>query len=94
MLQLLARRIREASREAAAAEGWDFPEHPSYPVIDAMVVDFERGGRAAGAGFYDYADGKRAGLWSGLKQWESVDLAGMVMGAIFIFFYFKKISCH
>jgi 3-hydroxyacyl-CoA dehydrogenase/enoyl-CoA hydratase/3-hydroxybutyryl-CoA epimerase len=69
----LARRIREASREAAATEGWDFPEHPSYPVIDAMVVDFERGGRAAGAGFYDYADGKRVGLWSGLKQWESVD---------------------
>ncbi len=69
----LARRIREAGREAAAAEGWDFAEHPSYPVIDAMVVDNERGGRAAGAGFYDYVDGKRAGLWSGLKQWETVD---------------------
>ncbi len=68
----LARRIREASREAAVAEGWDFPEHPSYPVIDAMVVEHERGGRAAGAGFYDYADGKRVGLWSGLAQWETV----------------------
>ena len=68
----LGRRIREASREAAAAEGWDFPEHPSYPVIDAMVVDFDRGGRAAGAGFYDYADGKRVGLWSGLaEKWGS-----------------------
>jgi 3-hydroxyacyl-CoA dehydrogenase/enoyl-CoA hydratase/3-hydroxybutyryl-CoA epimerase len=69
----LARRIREAGREAAAAEGWDFPEHPSYPVIDKMVVDVERGGRAAGAGFYDYVDGKRAGLWAGLKEWETVD---------------------
>ncbi len=68
----LARRIREASREAAVAEGWDFPEHPSYPIIDAMVVEHERGGRAAGAGFYDYADGKRVGLWSGLTQWETV----------------------
>ena len=68
----LARRIREASRNAAAAEGWDFPEHPSYPVIDAMVVDFDRGGRAAGAGFYDYEDGKRVGLWSGLDdKWGS-----------------------
>ncbi len=68
----LARRIREASREAAAAEGWDFPEHPSYPVIDTMVVEFDRGGRAAGAGFYDYADGKRVGLWSGLAEnWGS-----------------------
>ncbi len=70
----LGRRIREASREAAAAEGWDFPEHPSYPVIDKMVVDFERGGRAAGAGFYDYADGKRTGLWSGLAQTWGADI--------------------
>jgi 3-hydroxyacyl-CoA dehydrogenase/enoyl-CoA hydratase/3-hydroxybutyryl-CoA epimerase len=31
-----------------------------------MVVEFERGGRAAGAGFYDYAEGKRLGLWDGL----------------------------
>ncbi|MEI2622354.1 MAG: 3-hydroxyacyl-CoA dehydrogenase NAD-binding domain-containing protein [Candidatus Nanopelagicales bacterium] len=70
----LGRRIREASREAAAAEGWDFPEHPSYPVIDKMVVDFERGGRAAGAGFYDYADSKRTGLWSGLAQTWGADI--------------------
>ncbi len=68
----LGRRIREASREAAAAEGWDFPEHPSYPVIDKMVVEFDRGGRAAGAGFYDYEDGKRVGLWPGLLEtWGS-----------------------
>ena len=64
----LGRRIREASREAAAAEGWDFPEHPSYPIVDKMVLDFERGGRAAGAGFYDYADGKRVELWPGLVE--------------------------
>jgi 3-hydroxyacyl-CoA dehydrogenase/enoyl-CoA hydratase/3-hydroxybutyryl-CoA epimerase len=31
-----------------------------------MVVEFERGGRAAGAGFYEYVDGKRLGLWDGL----------------------------
>jgi 3-hydroxyacyl-CoA dehydrogenase/enoyl-CoA hydratase/3-hydroxybutyryl-CoA epimerase len=64
----LGRRIREASREAAAAEGWDFAEHPSYPIVDKMVLEFERGGRAAGAGFYDYADGKRVGLWPGLVE--------------------------
>ena len=64
----LGRRIREASREAAAAEGWDFAEHPSYPLIDKMVVEFERGGRAAGAGFYDYEDGRRTALWSGLAE--------------------------
>ena len=27
-----------------------------------------RGGRLAGAGYYDYEDGKRAGLWKGLKE--------------------------
>ncbi len=69
---ILGHRIREASREAAAAEGWEFPGHPSYPVIDKMVLEFERGGRAAGAGFYDYEDGKRVGLWPGLVEtWGS-----------------------
>ncbi|MCU0264925.1 MAG: 3-hydroxyacyl-CoA dehydrogenase NAD-binding domain-containing protein [Actinomycetia bacterium] len=64
----LSRRIREATRAAAAEEGWEFPDHPAYPVIDAMVLTHVRGGRAAGAGFYDYAEGKRVGLWSGLSQ--------------------------
>jgi 3-hydroxyacyl-CoA dehydrogenase/enoyl-CoA hydratase/3-hydroxybutyryl-CoA epimerase len=59
----LARRIREASRAAAEAEGWDFEEHPSYPVIDRMVLEFERGGRAAGGGFYEYHEGARTSLW-------------------------------
>jgi 3-hydroxyacyl-CoA dehydrogenase/enoyl-CoA hydratase/3-hydroxybutyryl-CoA epimerase len=31
-----------------------------------MVDDAGRGGRGAGAGFYDYSDGKRLGLWGGL----------------------------
>jgi 3-hydroxyacyl-CoA dehydrogenase/enoyl-CoA hydratase/3-hydroxybutyryl-CoA epimerase len=64
----LARRIREASREAAAAEGREFEEHPSYPVIDTMVLQFERGGRAAGGGFYEYHEGRRVGLWPKLKE--------------------------
>ena len=69
---VLGHRIREASRQAAEAEGWEFPGHPSYPVIDTMVLEFERGGRAAGAGFYDYEDGKRVGLWPGLaEKWGS-----------------------
>ena len=63
----LARRIREAARAAAAAEGSDFPEHPSYAVIDTMVTEKDRGGRAAGAGFYEYSEGKRVGLWTGLS---------------------------
>jgi 3-hydroxyacyl-CoA dehydrogenase/enoyl-CoA hydratase/3-hydroxybutyryl-CoA epimerase len=65
----LGRRIREAARDAAATEGRSFDEHPSYAVIDRMVLEFDRGGRAAGAGFYDYDDGgKRVGLWPGLAE--------------------------
>ena len=62
----LGRRIREEGRIAMEAAGQSFPDHPSYPVIDRMVVEFDRGGRAAGAGFYEYAEGKRLGLWDGL----------------------------
>jgi 3-hydroxyacyl-CoA dehydrogenase/enoyl-CoA hydratase/3-hydroxybutyryl-CoA epimerase len=32
-----------------------------------LVDEAGRAGRAAGAGFYDYADGKRQGLWAGLR---------------------------
>jgi 3-hydroxyacyl-CoA dehydrogenase/enoyl-CoA hydratase/3-hydroxybutyryl-CoA epimerase len=31
-----------------------------------MIDEFGRPGRSGGAGFYDYADGKRATLWPGL----------------------------
>ena len=62
----LAQRIRKAAKAAIEAEGGEYPDHPSYAVIDAMVDTHGRGGRAAGAGFYDYADGKRVGLWSEL----------------------------
>ncbi len=64
----LGRRIREEGRVAAKEAGQDFAEHPSFPAIDKMVVEFERGGRAAGAGFYEYADGKRLGLWDALGE--------------------------
>lgn len=64
----LGRRIREEARAAAAAEGKDFPDHPSNAAVDTMVVELERGGRAAGAGFYEYAEGKRLGLWDGLEE--------------------------
>jgi 3-hydroxyacyl-CoA dehydrogenase/enoyl-CoA hydratase/3-hydroxybutyryl-CoA epimerase len=33
-----------------------------------MLDEFDRPGRSGGAGFYDYVDGKRAGLWPGLRE--------------------------
>ncbi|GIJ45179.1 3-hydroxyacyl-CoA dehydrogenase [Virgisporangium aliadipatigenens] len=65
----LPRRIRQATRAAVEESGGTWKEHPAEAVIDRMVEEFGRGGRAAGAGFYEYDDlGARVGLWPGLRQ--------------------------
>ncbi|MFN7244818.1 MAG: 3-hydroxyacyl-CoA dehydrogenase family protein, partial [Dietzia cercidiphylli] len=61
-------KIRQATREAAEAAGQEFVPDAVDRVILKMVEELERSGRAAGAGFYEYADGKRAGLWPGLRE--------------------------
>jgi 3-hydroxyacyl-CoA dehydrogenase/enoyl-CoA hydratase/3-hydroxybutyryl-CoA epimerase len=64
----LMRKIRDASKTAAEASstGWD--SHPAEQVIDRMLDEFDRPGKLEGRGFYEYADGKRAGLWKGLRD--------------------------
>jgi 3-hydroxyacyl-CoA dehydrogenase/enoyl-CoA hydratase/3-hydroxybutyryl-CoA epimerase len=64
----LMRKIRNATREAIEAEGGEMPVLATEQVVARMLDEFDRGGKLAGAGFYDYADGKRQGLWSGLKD--------------------------
>jgi 3-hydroxyacyl-CoA dehydrogenase/enoyl-CoA hydratase/3-hydroxybutyryl-CoA epimerase len=64
----LWQKIRNASRAAVESEGGTWEAHPAETVIDRMADEFGRGGRLAGAGFYDYVDGKRTGLWSGLPE--------------------------
>src|SRR5690606_19820911 len=66
-LQLM-RKIRDASKAAVEAEGGTWDAHPAEQVIDRMLDEFNRAGKLAGAGFYDYEDGKRKGLWPGLKE--------------------------
>jgi 3-hydroxyacyl-CoA dehydrogenase/enoyl-CoA hydratase/3-hydroxybutyryl-CoA epimerase len=63
----LMQKIRKESRAATEAAGAQWSEHPSEPVIDRMIDELHRPGKAGGAGFYEYADGKRAGLWPGLR---------------------------
>jgi 3-hydroxyacyl-CoA dehydrogenase / enoyl-CoA hydratase / 3-hydroxybutyryl-CoA epimerase len=64
----LGLKIKKEAAAAAEAEGVKWDAHPGYAVIEKMVTEHERGGRAAGAGFYEYAEGKKLGLWSGLKD--------------------------
>jgi 3-hydroxyacyl-CoA dehydrogenase/enoyl-CoA hydratase/3-hydroxybutyryl-CoA epimerase len=63
----LMRKIRNAAKAAndAVGSGWD--EHPSEQVIDAMLDEHDRPGKLEGRGFYEYENGRRAGLWKGLR---------------------------
>ncbi|MCW2986482.1 MAG: 3-hydroxyacyl-CoA dehydrogenase [Conexibacter sp.] len=63
----LAAKIRKATREAVEAEGGEWRDHPAFAVVDKMLAE-GRAGKLRGAGFYDYEDGKRAGLWPGLRE--------------------------
>jgi 3-hydroxyacyl-CoA dehydrogenase / enoyl-CoA hydratase / 3-hydroxybutyryl-CoA epimerase len=63
----LARKIRDATKAAVEAEGGTFVDRPAFEVVDRLLAE-GRGGKLAGAGYYDYEDGKRTGLWKGLKE--------------------------
>ncbi|OJF11125.1 3-hydroxyacyl-CoA dehydrogenase NAD-binding domain-containing protein [Couchioplanes caeruleus] len=64
----LPRKIRTETRRAVEEAGGTWDPHPADTVIDRMVGEFGRPGRSGGAGFYDYVDGKRTGLWPGLRE--------------------------
>jgi 3-hydroxyacyl-CoA dehydrogenase / enoyl-CoA hydratase / 3-hydroxybutyryl-CoA epimerase len=54
-------------KEAAAAAGEGYVPHPGVAVLKRMV-ELGREGKSSGRGFYDYADGKRTGLWPELAE--------------------------
>ena len=59
--------VLDQTRADFAAEGKPFVASAGQLLIERMVKEFKRGGRAAGGGFYDYpADGKKH-LWAQLK---------------------------
>ena len=64
----LPQKIRKETQAAVIAAGGTWHAHASEPIMDRMVEEFDRKGRSAGAGFYEYADGKRVGLWQGLYE--------------------------
>ena len=64
----LGRHVREQMKKDFAAEGKTYGGHPADPVVDKMVGELGRKGKAAGAGFYEYPPGGKKHLWAGLVQ--------------------------
>jgi 3-hydroxyacyl-CoA dehydrogenase/enoyl-CoA hydratase/3-hydroxybutyryl-CoA epimerase len=64
----LPQKIRKETKDAVIAAGGEWTEHASEPLMDRMVEEFDRKGKSSGAGFYEYTDGKRVGLWTGLFE--------------------------
>ena len=69
-LSLLSK-IQKETKAGLEAEtvhgGRPYEHHAAYDIIDEVIAA-GRTGRLGGAGFYDYQDGKRTGLWSGLAE--------------------------
>lgn len=63
----LMHKIAVASRKGVEDEGGTYTPHPAEAVVEKMI-EIGRPSRLAGAGFYEYADGKRVGLWPGLTE--------------------------
>lgn len=59
--------IRQQTAKDLQAEGKALPSHPATAVIDLLVNEYKRTGKAAGAGFYDYPAGGQKHLWPGLE---------------------------
>ena len=65
-MELIAK-IAKATKDAAERDGTSYGEHPADPVV-ARMLELGRPSRLKGAGFYDYVDGRRQGIWPGLAE--------------------------
>src|SRR6201997_2072342 len=63
----LMHKIAVASRKGIEDAGGTYEPHPAEAVVEKMI-ELGRSGRLKGAGFYEYVDGKRTGLWPGLRE--------------------------
>jgi len=65
-MELMAK-IARATREGVEAAGGTYEPHPAEAVVSKMI-ELGRPSKLSGKGFYEYADGKRVGLWPGLRE--------------------------
>ncbi|WDR38137.1 3-hydroxyacyl-CoA dehydrogenase NAD-binding domain-containing protein [Pseudomonas serboccidentalis] len=66
--------IRQQTAKDLQAEGKPLIEHPAFAVIDLLLNEYKRPGKAAGGGFYDYPARAQKHLWPELKtRFEKAD---------------------
>ena len=63
----LMNHIRQQTLKDLAEEGKSIAPHPAFAVIELMLGEYKRPGKAAGAGFYEYPAGGKKHLWPQLK---------------------------
>lgn len=66
----LSEHVAAETRKALQAEGKERLRSGADEVIETMIHQFNRKGKAAGAGFYDYPEGGKKSLWDGLSYWK------------------------
>jgi 3-hydroxyacyl-CoA dehydrogenase/enoyl-CoA hydratase/3-hydroxybutyryl-CoA epimerase len=74
--------VLDQTRADWRAEGGTYIASPGELLVERMVKEFDRNGRAAGGGFYEYPEGGKKFLWPELKNlfeqpgvaWEMQDL--------------------
>jgi 3-hydroxyacyl-CoA dehydrogenase/enoyl-CoA hydratase/3-hydroxybutyryl-CoA epimerase len=68
--------VLDQTREDFAKEGKTHTATPGELLVERMVKELKRPGRAAGGGFYDYPAGQKKVLWPELKtRFEKADVA-------------------
>ena len=82
----LTEHVASETRKALKAEGKDLAHSGADEVIETMIHTFDRKGKAAGAGFYDYPESGKKHLWDGLSHWKKdVDISEQEMIDRFLF---------
>ncbi|MEG2564974.1 MAG: 3-hydroxyacyl-CoA dehydrogenase NAD-binding domain-containing protein [Acinetobacter sp.] len=66
----LSEHVATERYKALQAQGQTIARSPADDVIQIMIHDFNRKGKAAGAGFYDYPADAKKQLWTGLDHWK------------------------
>jgi 3-hydroxyacyl-CoA dehydrogenase/enoyl-CoA hydratase/3-hydroxybutyryl-CoA epimerase len=64
----LMNHIRQQAIKDLSEEGKAIAQHPAYAVIELMLNEYKRPGKAAGGGFYEYPVGGKKHLWPELKR--------------------------